>query len=61
MPRTPIIVRLDDGLDHRIVDGEITGCGQIVPEATPWQDGPTQGCTVCFPEAAKPTKATKAG
>lgn len=50
MPRTPIIVRLADNKDHLIIDGEVTGCGQIVPEGTPWEDGTTRRCTTCFPE-----------
>jgi hypothetical protein len=50
MPRTPIIVTLDDGKDHLIVDGEITGCGQLVPHATDWQDSTTKPCKTCFPD-----------
>jgi hypothetical protein len=50
MPRTPIIVTLADGKDHLIIDGEVTGCGQIVPQATPWNDSTTKPCKTCFPD-----------
>lgn len=50
MPRTPIIVRLADNKDHLVLDGEITGCGQIVPMGLPWEEGTTRRCTTCFPE-----------
>lgn len=50
MPRTPIIVKLDDGLDHFILDGEVTACGRIVPQATPWEESTSKPCPVCFPD-----------
>lgn len=56
MPRTPIIVHLDDGKDHLIIDGEVTGCGQAVPHGTDWQESTTKPCPVCFPDEAKRSK-----
>ena len=51
MPRTPIIVHLDDGKDHLIIDGEVTGCGQAVPHGTEWVgDSTTRACSICFPD-----------
>jgi hypothetical protein len=60
MPRTPIIVRLDDGKDHLIIDGEVTGCGQVVPPLTTWEAELDKPCATCFPDEAKAKKATKA-
>jgi len=57
MTRSPIIVTLEDGKDHLIVDGEITGCGQIVPPNQPWQESTTKPCKTCFPDE----KAAKSG
>jgi hypothetical protein len=50
MPRTPIIVHLADGKDHLIIDGEVTGCGQIVPHGLEWLASTTKRCTTCFPD-----------
>jgi len=50
MPRTPIIVTLEDGKDHLIIDGEVTGCGQAVPYGLDWQDSTTKPCKICFPD-----------
>lgn len=50
MPRTPIIVKLADGKDHLIIDGEVTGCGQIVPQGLSWEEKTTKRCTTCFPD-----------
>jgi hypothetical protein len=50
MPRTPIIVTLEDGKDHLIIDGEVTGCGQIVPYGLDWNESTTKPCKVCFPD-----------
>jgi hypothetical protein len=50
MPRTPIIVTLDDHKQHLIIDGEVTGCGQIVPHGLEWESETTRRCTTCFPE-----------
>lgn len=50
MPRTPIIVTLDDHKQHLVLDGEITGCGQIVPQGLSWETETTRRCTTCFPE-----------
>jgi hypothetical protein len=63
MPRTPIIVTLADGKDHLIVDGEVTGCGQIVPPGQDWvaEDSTTKPCPICFPETkAKSKKSAEA-
>ena len=49
MPRTPIIVTLDDKKQHLVLDGEITGCGQVVPQGLPWETETTRRCTTCFP------------
>ena len=50
MPRTPIIVTLDDHKQHILIGGEVTGCGQIVPHGLPWETETTRRCTICFPE-----------
>ena len=50
MPRTPIIVTLDDHKQHLLIGGEVTGCGQIVPHGLPWETETTRRCSICFPE-----------
>lgn len=49
MPRTPIIVTLADNKQHLVLDGEITGCGQVVPQGLDWETETTRRCTTCFP------------
>lgn len=53
MPRSPIVVTLDDGKQHRILDGEVTACGQVVPMGLDWQAEIKSACPVCFPEGTR--------
>jgi len=55
MPRTPIIVTLEDGKDHLVEDQEITACGQVVPHGLEWldPDSTTKPCKTCFPTKGK--------
>lgn len=57
MPRTDIIVTLDDGLDHIVGDQEVTICDLPVPHGLEWKASTSKPCPVCFPDA----KAKKKG
>jgi len=48
-----------DGKDHRIMDGEHTACGLVVPHGTDWVDTLTDPCSTCFPKSSKKALASE--